>query len=109
MHNLSFKERNKELNEAEIKCEEFFKQNQIPFTRYGFDCLNTIGKEFNSIPRVLQGTPDYMAFVKNKGITRSILIESKMGGKFLRLKLHPERALVPIVLATEMILPLSFR
>jgi hypothetical protein len=87
MHNLSFKERNKELNEAEIKCEEFFKQHQIPFTRYGFDCLKTIGKEFNSIPRVLQGTPDYMAFVKNKGITRSILIEAKMGGKVLRLKL----------------------
>ena len=82
MHNLPFKERNAHRNEAEVKCEEFFKQNQIPLTRYGFDCLHTIGNEFNLIPRVLQGTPDYMAFT-----TKAILIEAKMGGRFLRLKL----------------------
>ena len=34
----NFKKRNKRLL-AEEKCVEYFKENNITYTRYGFDCL----------------------------------------------------------------------
>ena len=76
-----FKDRNKRRY-AEKKCIAFFKDNKITYTRYGFDCLDTIEpKQFMMIPELLRNTPDYMTF-----LTKAVLVEVKGCYNTVRLK-----------------------
>ena len=80
-HTEDFKTRNKK-NIAENKCKQYLKDNNILFTRYGFDCLFDIKKEkFNLVPEVLRPTPDFMVFQSN-----AILLEAKGCKEVLRVK-----------------------
>ena len=86
-HNQSFNMRNV-TNVAEEKCLEYFKENKITYTRYGFDCIKEIsGKDFMKIPHKLRATPDYMIFGKS-----AHLLEVKGCYDLLRLKLDDMKA-----------------
>ena len=80
-HKDTFKNRNK-IGLAEQKCVEYLKENNIIFTRYGFDALFDISwDKFNMIPPVLRNTPDYMVLHSS-----AILLEAKGCHDILRLK-----------------------
>ena len=80
-HKDSFKKRNKSFT-AENKCVEFLNNNNILYTRYGFDALFDIPwQKFNMIPEKLRCTPDYMILH-----TKATLLEVKGCSNILRLK-----------------------
>ena len=78
----NFKKRNKRLL-AEEKCVEYFEENNITYTRYGFDCLFDIKpQDFLKIPEKLRNTPDYMVIS-----SAAYLVEAKGCHDILRVKL----------------------
>ena len=81
-HTQNFEERKKN-NTAEIYFEEFAKNKNLIYEKFGFDQLNSgiKGRDFNKIPKFIRNRPDYIV-ISNK----ARFVEVKGGTDIIRMK-----------------------
>ncbi|HHZ81352.1 MAG TPA: hypothetical protein EYN64_01290 [Flavobacteriales bacterium] len=79
----TYNTRNSGVDIADIKCEEFLVNNEIPYVRYGFDQQNNPieFEHFSLIPTTIRSQPDFIVFQN-----QARLLEVKGCRDVLRLK-----------------------